>query len=79
MNSFIIFDIVTAGSRHLLEDSDFNKAVDDAQKEFNSFIDGVWGGKCVSDDQCVNFIGYCDKTQGVSSGALGALGDFYFF
>jgi len=60
----------TAGSRQLLDDSDLNNAIDDAQKELNGLIESVWGGKCLTDDQCASFVAYCDKTQGASA-ALG--------
>merc|ERR1712106_165177 len=32
----------TAGSRQLLDDSDLNNAIDDAQKELNGLIESVW-------------------------------------
>ena len=56
----------TAGNR----DSDLKHAIDDAQQKLNGLIDSIWGGKCINDDQCAAFVGYCDKTKGFS-GSLG--------
>ena len=44
-----------------------NDVIEDAQKELNGLIDSIWGGKCLTDDQCLAVVGYCDKTQGASA------------
>ena len=71
------FLFVSAGNRQLLDNDDINDALANAQDEFNGLIDSFWGGKCIKDDQCISYVAYCDKTQGLS-GSLGKILDGVF-
>jgi len=53
----------SVGSRSLLSDErpDF---IQDAEDQINGFADSVWGGKCVTNDQC-SFLSFCNKEQSI--------------
>ena len=52
---------------------DINETFDNAEKELQGFVKQFWGGKCVTDDQCMKYVSYCDKNAGVSQQFLGSL------
>merc|ERR1712243_302430 len=52
----------TAGSRQLLSDD-----LEKVQEEVAGMIEKFWGGICISDDQCLEVVAFCDKTAGKSA------------
>ena len=44
-----------AGTRKLLEDNDVTGAVNDARDIIESF----WGGSCITEDQCAEYVATC--------------------
>lgn len=56
----------SAGGRHLLEDKEVQDAIDQVEKDFNNLVDSIWGGKCVTDDQCAAYVSFCDKDAGIT-------------
>merc|ERR1712130_1089010 len=64
----------SVGSRQLLStEDDINKAVNDAEQEVSDFIEKFWGGICISDDQCLEVVAFCDNTAGKSASIMGDL------
>jgi len=74
---FILLDLVfvsmvaysaTAGSRNLLQDNsnDFSDGLDKVEADLNSFMDSIWGGKCVTNDQCAAYVSFCNKEAGIT-------------
>jgi len=58
-------------------EDDINKNIDEAGKEINGFFKSIWGGTCVTNDQCLAppVIAYCDKKEGVVGSITGGFGD----
>ena len=48
--------IIAAGSRKLLEENEVTSGVNDAREGITTFIDSFWGGSCISQDQCTQYI-----------------------
>merc|ERR1712243_5241 len=58
----------TAGSRQLLSDD-----LEKVQEEVAGMIEKFWGSICISDDQCLEVVSFCDKTAGKSASIMGNL------
>jgi len=67
---------VHAGSRFRRNtEEDINKNIDEAGKEINGFFKSIWGGTCITNDQCLAapYVAYCDKEAGVVGSIIGDL------
>merc|ERR1711970_1056759 len=49
----------SGGSRRLLEENDVTAAVKDAREGLTSFVDDFWGGSCLNQEQCTQYISSC--------------------
>ena len=54
-------------------DYDIDETLNKVDQELQGFVKQFWGGKCVTDDQCMKYISYCDKDAGVSKLRFGTL------
>ena len=54
-------------------EDDINAIYDDAEKEVQDMFEKFWGGICISDDQCLEAVAFCDKSAGKSASVLGNL------
>ena len=70
--NFNIF-IISASRETRDADYDINETLNQAEEELQGYVKKFWGGKCVTDDQCMQYISYCDKEAGVSKQFLGSL------
>jgi len=43
--------------------TDDEQIIRDAEKEIMNTIDSIWGGSCVTDDQCLQFISHCKRSS----------------
>merc|ERR1712131_500018 len=54
-------------------EDDINAIYDDAEKEVQDMFEKFWGGICISDDQCLEAVAFCDKSAGKSASVSGNL------
>jgi len=58
-------------SRQVRQTSDEEQFIKDAEQEVMNFIDTVWGGACVTDDACLQFVSHCQKSTELLGAVVG--------
>ena len=48
-----------AGNRRLLEEDHVGDALKDAKEGLTDFAESFWGGSCLSQDQCTDYVATC--------------------
>ena len=46
---------------------------EDTEKEVQNLFEQFWGGICISDDQCLQAVAFCDESASNSASILGPL------
>jgi len=68
---------VHGGSRYRrdLTEEEVNNGLENAGEEINGFFKKIWGGVCISNDQCLAapYIAYCNREDGQAAKFTGGL------